>query len=389
MRMFSGLLIGAIFGFALHRGGLVRYSRIVGTLLMKDFKAMNFMFSGLAIAAILYGLFDILDVGIIPRVNGYFGIGHIIGGVLFGVGMGISGLCPGTCAARFSSGKLLTGVGLLGIFVGVYFYDFIFPFVSGLGGDQRFITVAMLLDVRYGYLAIGMGAAFLAMCFVLDKIDPAKKFDRTMRAADDLMDAQFGDVAGAKPDKSGEKTEPLLKREWGWFPTGVIAGLCIVASVALGEYLSFASGFLSLGAHMASFFGHEMQSVPSLSQSTEWRAMLVLGLFPGTFFSSWLAGTLKREKVTPLFKEAFGERIVLRSVLVFTGGFLMIIGALIGGGCTTGAFMSAWPTLSVGSFAMGATFFMAAMATAHIMYHKDLYLVLKVRGRQTLDFGAD
>lgn len=92
MGAFSGLLIGATFGFAMHRGGLIRYSRIMGTLLMRDFKAMNFMFSGLAVAAILYGAFDLLNIGVIPRINGYFGISHIIGGVLFGVGMGMSGL---------------------------------------------------------------------------------------------------------------------------------------------------------------------------------------------------------------------------------------------------------------------------------------------------------
>ena len=38
--------------------------------------------------------------------------------------------------------------------------------------------------------------------------------------------------------------------------------------------------------------------------------------------------------------------------------------SLVGGGCTTGAFLSAWPTLSVGSFAMGLTFFATAMAVA-------------------------
>ena len=34
MKVLSGLIIGAIFGFMLHRGGLVRYSRIIGALLL-------------------------------------------------------------------------------------------------------------------------------------------------------------------------------------------------------------------------------------------------------------------------------------------------------------------------------------------------------------------
>ena len=49
------------------------------------------------------------------------------------------------------------------------------------------------------------------------------------------------------------------------------------------------------------------------------------------------------------------------------GGFGLALGAMIGGGCTTGAFISAWPTLSVGSLAMGGTFFVASMATSNLL----------------------
>ncbi len=90
--MWYGFIIGAFFGFALHRGGLIRYSRIIGTLLMKDLKPMNFMFTGLAVAALLYGIGDFLELGVAPKINGYFGIGHVIGGLLFGTGMALAGL---------------------------------------------------------------------------------------------------------------------------------------------------------------------------------------------------------------------------------------------------------------------------------------------------------
>ncbi len=90
--MWIGFLIGAVFGFALHRGGLVRYSRVMGTLLLKDLKPMNFMFTGLAAAALLYGISDLAQFGVVPKINGYFGTGHLVGGVTFGVGMALAGL---------------------------------------------------------------------------------------------------------------------------------------------------------------------------------------------------------------------------------------------------------------------------------------------------------
>lgn len=88
----GGLITGAVFGFALHRGGLTRYSRIMGTLLMQDLKPMKFMFTALAVTALGLGFADLAEIGsLAPRVNAYFGPGHYLGGVLFGVGMALGG----------------------------------------------------------------------------------------------------------------------------------------------------------------------------------------------------------------------------------------------------------------------------------------------------------
>lgn len=257
------------------------------------------------------------------------------------------------------------GAGILGLLAGVFIYDAFLPALSGLGGDQRFVTLAMLLDVPYGYLALAFGAMFLGLSVFLDRFDPAKKFDQRW------------------------KDQPLLRREWGWLSTGVIAGLLIAFSAFQGEYLSFSGGFLAAVAYLASSVGQPLQSVPTLSESVVWRALLVVGLIPGALLSSLLAGTVRQEKVTPLFQAAFGARVSLRVITVFLGGVLMIVGALMGGGCTTGAFMSGWPTLSVGSFVMGMTFFGAAMLTAHALYFGRYRLVHEVKDREKLDWAND
>ena len=88
----GGLATGAVFGFVLHRGGLTRYSRIMGTLLLQDLKPMKFMFTALAVTALGLGLADLAGIeALAPRVNAYFGLGHFAGGVIFGVGMGLGG----------------------------------------------------------------------------------------------------------------------------------------------------------------------------------------------------------------------------------------------------------------------------------------------------------
>jgi hypothetical protein len=88
----GGLLTGAVFGLALHRGGLTRYSRIMGTLLLQDLKPMKFMFTALAVTALGLGLASLAGIeALAPRVNAYFGPGHFVGGVIFGIGMALGG----------------------------------------------------------------------------------------------------------------------------------------------------------------------------------------------------------------------------------------------------------------------------------------------------------
>lgn len=87
----KGLLMGTAAGFVLHRSGLTRYSRIAGALLLQDLKAIKFMFGALAAAMLAYGLAAAWSVPVTPRVNAYVGPAHLLGGVLFGVGMGAAG----------------------------------------------------------------------------------------------------------------------------------------------------------------------------------------------------------------------------------------------------------------------------------------------------------
>ncbi len=90
--LLGGSITGFLFGFVLHRGGLTRYSRIMGTLLLRDLKAMQFMFTAVAVAALGYGLTELAGLDIaVPRVNQFFGWGHVVGGVIFGIGMGLGG----------------------------------------------------------------------------------------------------------------------------------------------------------------------------------------------------------------------------------------------------------------------------------------------------------
>ena len=92
-----------------------------------------------------------------------------------------------------------------------------------------------------------------------------------------------------------------------------------------------------------------------------WRAALIVGVFPGAWLAHLVAlPSRAAAQGTPL--AVLDPKAIATS---FGAATVMTVGALVGGGCTTGAFISAWPTLSVGSLAMAGTFFVVSMATSN------------------------
>lgn len=246
----------------------------------------------------------------------------------------------------------------------MFVFDAIVPSLQPLGlrGIPQSMTLPILLEIPYATLALVLGVLFLFIITLADRFDPAKGFDE-------------------KPPKEESLFSRIVHREWDWLLAGILAGVLIFAATVQGEYLGISGAFTALTAHLVSLFGYTLQSAGALDEHTLWRAALLVGLFPGAFLSAFLAGALKPEKVTPVWQEAFGPSVSKRLALVFVGGFLIEFGALIGGGCTTGAFMAGWPTLSVGSFVMGMTFFGAGMATAHVLYWGRWPVVSRVQAR--------
>lgn len=250
------------------------------------------------------------------------------------------------------------------MFAGVFAFDAFAPSLDSLGirGAPQSMTLNLLLGLPYGALAIVLGLLFLGISALADRFDPARAFDE-------------------KPPADEPFLTRVIRREWDWLPAGVVAGLIILAAAAQGEYLGISGGFAALTAYLSRLFGHSLQSIGPLGERTLWPAAMVVGIFPGAFVSSALSGSLRPEGITPLWQEVLGKSLNKRLILVFVGGFLIELGALVGGGCTTGAFMAGWPTLSVGNFAMGMVFFGSAMGAAHLLYWGRWRAVSEVKAR--------
>jgi uncharacterized protein len=117
---------GALFGFVLSRSGAADYDFIQGMFLFTNFQLYGIIASAVVLTA--PGLWLIQRSG--RTFSGRCAVerkpvhrGTVIGGLLFGVGWSMAGMCPGPILVNIGEGKLyafaalagaLTGAGLLG-----------------------------------------------------------------------------------------------------------------------------------------------------------------------------------------------------------------------------------------------------------------------------------
>lgn len=347
----GGALTGLGFGVVLYKVGATRYSRVMGMITLRDTKVMKFAFTAIGVSSLLYGLASALgiaeDLGLVPRIMPFLGLAHVLGGVLFGAAMGVSGLCPGTCVAKAGGmagdKKFATTAAILGLFAGVLLYAVLKQPLTDAGiiaQQQKPLTLYGVLGLPYAPLALVWGALFIGVAALVDRFTPERSYEPVH-----------------------EKTSFLdyLRGEWSWAVAGTAAALLIVAATAQHGYLGFSGAVLALTGWLSHTVGAPLDLVPKITDDILWRAALLIGVFPGGLLARWTALPSKAAALEPTPKV-----LSLRALVTnFGATTTMCLGAMIGGGCTTGAFIAAWPTLSLGSLAMAGTFFAVSMAVGN------------------------
>jgi hypothetical protein len=85
------LFLGVFFGFSLNKAGLTKYNKIVNVFRFTDMAVLQFMMTALVVA--MSGLYILRGFGLItfPNIPGTYIVGNLVGGLIFGVGMALTG----------------------------------------------------------------------------------------------------------------------------------------------------------------------------------------------------------------------------------------------------------------------------------------------------------
>ncbi|MFH2038367.1 MAG: YeeE/YedE thiosulfate transporter family protein [Chloroflexota bacterium] len=85
------LVLGGLFGFSLNKAGLTKYNKIVNVFRFTDMAVLKFMMTALVVG--MSGMFILRGLGLVtfPNVPATYIVGNLIGGLIFGVGMALTG----------------------------------------------------------------------------------------------------------------------------------------------------------------------------------------------------------------------------------------------------------------------------------------------------------
>lgn len=103
----------------------------------------------------------------------------------------------------------------------------------------------------------------------------------------------------------------------------------------------------------------------------EWQFALVIMLVLGAFLSARLSGEKFREEVPRLWEWRFGSSRKLRYGAAFLGGAVLLFGARLAGGCTSGHGISGSMQLALSSWSFFLSMFVAGVVTALMLYGKN------------------
>jgi len=125
-----GLITGILFGFLLQKGRVLRYDKQLGALRLIDMTIVKFMLSCVFVG--MAGVYLLKDVGLAslsikPTIIG----ANVLGGLIFGVGWGFLGYCPGTSVGALGEGRWDALWGILGMLTGAAVFAEVFPAFNG------------------------------------------------------------------------------------------------------------------------------------------------------------------------------------------------------------------------------------------------------------------
>jgi uncharacterized membrane protein YedE/YeeE len=321
---FAATFTGALFGAGLTISEVANPSVILDQFQFIDFHMLLTFLSASACSASIFALANYTKFAQIPPKSktsyGWFGAfdGNIVGGLLLGLGMGLTGACPGTVLVQAASGmpgsRFLLAGGLVGGIIFANWSQSNGPYPVGNSLVSSSTATHVNERVVPGILIVYEVTVICAI-FTISALAPRSRH---------LVHPVFG---------------------------GVLIGLAQAASVLIAKKpLGVSTAYEDIGKMFWGLVkGH---SFPGLQNS----------IFVASAFGA--ASVIGR--LLPQVVENFPIDNMMPPLASLIGGMTLVFGARVAGGCTTGHGISGMSSLGASSFVTIFTMFGGGLMTAYL-----------------------
>lgn len=168
----------------------------------------------------------------------------------------------------------------------------------------------------------------------------------------------------------------LKQNVWSPYLAGIIIGLLqIPAFLLVDTALGASSSFVTATGFIFSMFDSSVTDIKYFAKYMSkdkyfWQSALVVGIALGALISYKASGR-KTSFSSPSWKTLGASTSpVIRMLQGFIGGFVLLVGARIAGGCTSGHGISGLAQLSIGSSVAVAAMFAGGIVAANLIYKR-------------------
>ena len=327
------IVFGFLFGAILQYAKLNRYDTISGMATLENLAVAKTIAFAIGLGAILLNIeigLGLASFHVKPFILG----GIILGGLIFGSGMAILGYCPGTLAISFGEGSLDALWGIIGGLLGGLIFTLLLPAISGIiGPDLGKISLNTIMGGGFIFylLVLIIGGLFIALAFWLDTKEKGK-------------------------DKK-------------WLYSGI--GLAVLNPIVfLTATTNRPIGASTTFPYLADLLSGLTQNSYYLKIQTpgNWELIFLFGAFLAGLIISLIKKEFKITLIHENWKKYKGSQNSQRILWSFTGGFILIFGARMAGGCTSGHILSGGMQLAVSSLVFAVFVFAGLLITGKLFY---------------------
>lgn len=166
----------------------------------------------------------------------------------------------------------------------------------------------------------------------------------------------------------------LKNPAWSPYIAGILIGLLqIPAFLLVGTALGASTSYAMVAGHVYEFFGSldgtYFEKYVGASKYL-WQGAMVVSIAIGAFLSMRLSGTV-RKSMSAAWEKGLGITCFKkRSVMAFLGGFILLFGARLAGGCTSGHGLSGTAQMAVSSWITVAFMFVGGIIVARVLFKR-------------------